>query len=314
MVGDEPVLGAVGVARAPVLPDGEGEDERGLWRSLHGLEERGEERGELRARAVEDLDLPEVDRELVEEDERRLSAEELAEGVRSGRDPGLVALPHPLVAFLARERVCDLPPGREGEHTVSHGPAVHGIGVLAVEGGEADRAGGHQLRIEKLGDVGHAFEPLCRVRERNQSVGLAPAVRGVEPEDCSHLAACARESPADVREEVPEAPRRIGVGEEAGRIAVLAARLPGDDGREVGGKVGVRNRAAQDVLARHARVENGCDAHPSRLTSFLVGARILTVFAAALVDWRTQRFRSPAGARMAVRIEGAGASSRQSSP
>ena len=52
---------------------------------------------------------------------------------------------------------------------------------------------------------------------------FAAAVRGVEAEDGGGLAPGAAQTPADVGQQVLQAPRRIGVGEEPDGIDVLGA-------------------------------------------------------------------------------------------
>ena len=189
LIGDELILLAVGVARPSVLADREGVDERGVRCAFDSLEQRGQECGELVPRIPHPPDLSQVDRELVEEDERRLATEQLAQGLRPGRNARLVALAEPLVAIFARERTGDLAPRRVGQYAVAHGPAVGRIGVLAVEGGDAHSAPAfkqqQQRRVDELGDVRHGPEPACGVREGDQAVGLAPAIGGIEAEDRS---------------------------------------------------------------------------------------------------------------------------------
>src|SRR5690606_6160451 len=80
--GDLLVLVRVRVARLPVLADRESVDDRRVRRALDRLEERREERGELLPGTRRLADLAEIDRELVQEDERGASAEELADRVR----------------------------------------------------------------------------------------------------------------------------------------------------------------------------------------------------------------------------------------
>ena len=90
-VGDELVLLAVRIGGPPVLADREGVDQRRVRRPLHRLEQRGQEGGQLVVGVVEAAHLAQVHRELVEQDQSRLAAEELPQGLGPGRHPALVA-------------------------------------------------------------------------------------------------------------------------------------------------------------------------------------------------------------------------------
>ena len=97
-------------------------------------------------------------------------------------------------------------------------------------------------------------------------MGLAAAVGGIEPEDRRRLAARAREPAAHVGEQVPEAPRGIGVGEETHRVEVSGARPAGDHGGEVGGEVGVGDRSREDVRPRPTGLEYRGNGHVACFT------------------------------------------------
>ena len=264
LVGDVLVLLAVGVARPSVLADRERVDERGVRCPFHGLEQRGQECGELVPRIPHAADLSEVDRELVEEDERRLATEQLAQRLRPGRNARLVALADPLVAIPSRERTGDLAPRRVGQYAVAHGPAIGRIGVLAVEGGDPHSAVGQQRWVDELGDVRHGPEPVCGVREGDQAVGLAPAIGGIETEDGSDFAAGPGQPSADVPEQALEPSCRVGVGEEPHRVPVLGASLSRDHRGEIGCEVRFRDLAPEHVAPWRAGVEHGWNCHRFR--------------------------------------------------
>ena len=80
-IGDELVLRRVGVDRPALFADRQRVDQRCARRPLHGLEERRQERGQLLAGRTALLHLAEVHRKLVEQDERRLAAEQLSQRV-----------------------------------------------------------------------------------------------------------------------------------------------------------------------------------------------------------------------------------------
>ena len=267
LIGDELVLLAVGVARPSVLADRERVDERGVRCAFDGLEQRGQECGELVPRIPHPPDLSEVDREFVEQDERRLATEQLAQRLRPGRNARLVALADPLVAIPSGERTGDLAPRRVGQYVVVHGPAVGRIGVLAVEGGDAHSAFRQQRRIDELGDVRHGPEPARGVGQRDQAVRLAAAIGGIEAEDCSHFAAGPGKPSADVPEQALEPSCRVAVGEEPYRVPVLRASLPHDHRGQIGCEVRFRDLAPEHVAARRAGVEDcrSCHRLPSEL-------------------------------------------------
>ena len=65
--------------------------------------------------------------------------------------------------------------------------------------------------------------------QRNQPVGLSSAVGRIEPENRRDFAARPGQPPAHIGEQVSEASRGIGVGEEAGRFEILLIPLADDD-------------------------------------------------------------------------------------
>ena len=152
-VADELVLLAVGVGGAAILANRQGVDQRRVRRAFHRLEQRGQERGQLIAGGVKALHLAQIDRQLVEQDQGRLSTEQLAQGFGTGRDALLVAPANPFVAGLAGERIGDLAPRRMGQNAVAHRSAVGGIRVLAVEPSHAHGPRRQQARVDELRDV-----------------------------------------------------------------------------------------------------------------------------------------------------------------
>lgn len=264
------VLVAIRVERPAVLADGESVDERRARRALHGLEERGEEGGELvagRGELRRLADLAEVDRELVQQDQRRLAAEQLAEGVRPRRHPPLVARPHALVARLPGQRVGDLTPRGERLHPVAHRPAVQGVGVLAVERGHPHGALREERRLDELLGVCHPCHPTGGVDEGDEAVRLAAAELGIETEDGRRLTAGAAQATRDVGEEVPKPARRVRVLEEARRVPVLVGRGALYDLGQVGREVGLGDRARQHVRAWRAEGEDGGLGHAAMSVS-----------------------------------------------
>ena len=264
-VRDELVFRRVGVGRAPVLADGERVDEGRVRRGLDRLEQRGEERRQLARRVVEPANLPEIDRQLVEQDQRRLIAEQGTQRFRAGCYTLLVASAHSLVARLTREGVGDLAPRRVGQHPAAECSAIHGIGVLAVERGDTDGSDRQQPRIDELADVRHAGHPASGVCQCDQAVRLPAAVGRVEAEDRSDCVAGAAQAAAHVDQQVLQAPGRIGVGEERTGLPVVGARLAGQDLCEVGREVGVGYGAVEHVRPRTADVEDRRNRHASVL-------------------------------------------------
>ena len=158
-VGDEPVLLGVGIGRPAVLPNRKGVDESGVGGTFHRLEQRSQERRQLIAGIVDAAYLAQVDRELVEQDQGRLASEQLAQRLGAGCDATLVARAHPRIAVLAGQGMGNLVPRGIGQHAAAHRPAIGRIGVLAVEGGDADTTAWEQGSIDELPDVRHAFRP-----------------------------------------------------------------------------------------------------------------------------------------------------------
>ena len=140
LIGDKLVFIAVGVGGLAAFADREGIDHGGVRRAFDRLEQGGEEGRELTARglAVPDLELAQVDRQLVHQDQRRLTAEELLDGCGARRPALFVAAAHTLVTRAAGKGVGDLAPGGVSTQAGLQWTAVQRVGVLAVEGGNAD--------------------------------------------------------------------------------------------------------------------------------------------------------------------------------
>ena len=263
-VGDEPVLLAVRIAGPAVLADREGVDQRHVRCALHRLEQRGQERGQLVAGIVEAAHLAQIHRDLVEQDQGRFAAEQFPQGPGTRRHTVLVARAHPPVALPPGKGVGDLAPRGERQHAVAHIPPVGGIGVLTVEGRDANRPPRHQRGVHELTDVRDTPHPARRMHECDQPVGLAPAVGGVETEDRGGLPARAGQAPSHVGEQVPEAPRRIRPGEEAHGVGVIRPAAPRDHLRKIRREVGVGDPTPEDILPRFRGLEDRRDRHRVR--------------------------------------------------
>ncbi len=213
-------------------------------------------------RVGEVVDLADVDRQLVQQDQGRLTAEQLPDGLGTRCRNQLVRLANPFVARLPGERVRDLAPRRPGIHVFAHVSPVGRVGVLAIEGGNPDLALRDQLGVDELGDVGHSLHAARRVEQGDQGVRLAAAVGRVQPEDRRHLAAGAGQAGADVGQQVLEATRGVGVGEELRRYPVLSgAILATDHLRKVGRKVGLGDGPFQHIVARCTQIKDRRHSH-----------------------------------------------------
>jgi hypothetical protein len=187
------VLLFICVAGFVVLADRERVDERDLRGGCHGLEQVVDEGGELlggiRKRA---LHLAEIDGDLVKQDQRGLAAEKLADGVRARRDVFFVAGANALVAGAARQAVRHLAPERAGEQSRFEGQPVGGVGVLPVQGGDADRAGRENGRIDEVLLVfGNALHSTDGVHQSDEGVSLTAAILRPQPDDGGDLSAAA---------------------------------------------------------------------------------------------------------------------------
>ena len=274
LVGDELVLAAVGIAGLAFLPDGERIDQGHARIAFDGFEQRREEGAHLLpgSGAVKLACLAQIDGKLVQQDERRLAAEKFGQRLRAGSGVALVALADAVVTGLAGERVGEFAPRRVGEDTFAHVAAVGGVGVLAVESGDADFAGGDELRVNELADVGNAFHAVGRVGERYQAVRLAAAVTGVEAEYCGSRTAVAAQTGHHVAQQVLEALRGVGVGEKTLGLLVVVGGDAANDLGQVGGKIGLGERAFQHVFTRLAVFKDSWQVHTLICITFVMKA------------------------------------------
>ena len=158
------------------------------------------------------------------------------------------------------------------QHPVSHGPAIGRIGVLAIEGGNADTVIRQQGRVDELRYIRHALHTARSVGQCDQTVSLAAAVGRVETEDRRDLAARARQPPTHISQQALEASRGIGVGEKTRRIQIFLASLPGDDLREVRREVGLGDPTIQNIAAWPASLVYRGNHHLLRFVSFCSSA------------------------------------------
>ncbi len=114
------------------------EDDHRVGCALHGLEQRGQKRRQLIAGVPETADLAQIDRQLVEQDERRLSPEQHPYRLRAGSGLGLIAYAYTLIACLAAQRGGNLAPRSEREMPSFHPAAVCRVRILAIEGSNAN--------------------------------------------------------------------------------------------------------------------------------------------------------------------------------
>lgn len=174
-------------------------------------------------------------------------------------------------ARTARPPACARSPGRR---------------VLAVERADPDGARGrYQLRIHELRDVADTRHPLCRMGERDQPVGLAAAEGGIEPEDGGSLAARAAQAGEHVVEQVAEAARGIGVGEERRCLQVV---LPGTAPEHLA-QVGAKSAS---VIASRRTSSRGT--RRSKIIGMVMGRDQLTCLCYVSTDpYRASRDYSP---------------------
>ncbi len=205
--------------------------------------------------------LAQVDGQLIEQDQRRLAAEQLPQRLGPGGDVAFVAGADPRVTGLAGKGVSDLAPRRVGQHPVSHAPAVGRIRVLAVEGGNAHAAVREQGRSDEFCDVRNTLQTSGDVSQCNQPVRLAAAVGGVKAENCRRLAPRAGQPPAHVEQQVAETARGVGVGEEAGWVEVFLRPPAGDDLRQIRREVRLSNRSFENIRAGSTGLEDRRNCH-----------------------------------------------------
>lgn len=198
--------------------------------------------------------LAEIDGQLVGQDQGGPALEERRDGLGAGGDPLLVAGPHPVEPGRPGERVGDLAPGGLRGNAFGQVAAVRGVGGLPGEGGDPDRTGRAEGRVEEFG--GDGLRGPRRVRQRDEPVGLPAAEGGVQPEDGDGLPAGAAQPPADMLQEALQAPGGVRVTEEAGGLPVVGGSVLAEHRSQVRGEVGLGDPAAQHLLPRLAEVEN----------------------------------------------------------
>ena len=248
-VGDELVLGAVGVARLALFANGEGVNEGNAGVAFDGFEQGGQEGAELLASggSMKVAGFAQIDGEFVQKNKGRLAAEELGQRFRARSGVGLVTFADAIVTGLAGERIGQLASRGMGQDTIAHAAAVGRVGVLTVEGGNADFGLRDKLGVNELRDVGDAFHAVGGVVEGDQAVGLAAAVAGIEAEDGRGGAAVAGHASQHIAEEILEALGGVGVREEAIGLLVVVRGDVTDDLGQVGGKISVGNCALEDA-------------------------------------------------------------------
>ena len=104
--------------------------------------------------------------------------------------------------------------------------------------------------IDKLRDTRHTLHAPGGMAQRDQPVGFTAAVGGVEPENRRDFTTRTAQPSAHIGEQVPEAPRGIGVGEETCRVKIFDIAHPDDDLSQVRRKVGLGNRSLENIRAR----------------------------------------------------------------
>ena len=99
------------------------------------------------------LDLPQVDRKLVEENEGWLVAEEFGDGLGAGGNALLVGAPNPFITFPACQCAGNLAPRCIGEDSPIHSPTIGRVGILSIEGSNLHITRRDKRRVNKLGRV-----------------------------------------------------------------------------------------------------------------------------------------------------------------
>ena len=97
--------------------------------------------------------------------------------------------------------------------------------------------------------------------QRDQPVGLAAAVGGVEPENRRDFTARSGQPAAHIGEQVLEASCGIGVREESSRIEVFLVSLTDNDLGQIRREVGLGNRSPENICTWPAGLEYRWDGH-----------------------------------------------------
>ena len=263
---DPLVLLPISIHGLAALAQGQGEHQHRLGGGAHRLDQVGEEGSELLSGLAGSgtLDLAQVDRKLIDQDQHRPLADQLPQGFSARRGcPKPVAIADALVARRASQLHRQLPPGREGEYVGLHPPAVHRVGVLPVEGRDRDLLAGQagwidELRQDRSGDLIGGREDVVQA---DQGVRLAAAIAGVEPQDAAQLAAGAGEPVHHRQKQVAQAPGGVRVREEQGRVLVELRRRALQHLAEVRREVLVSDPPFQHVGPGPAELVDGGRAH-----------------------------------------------------
>src|ERR1017187_10398721 len=104
----------------------------------------------------------------------RASLSASSAGKRGARNASHASTYHPANAFVAvpaGQTVSHLAPQRAGEQSWFQGESIGGIGVLSVQGGDADGACRENRRIDEVLGSGNALHSTDGVHERDEGVG-----------------------------------------------------------------------------------------------------------------------------------------------
>jgi hypothetical protein len=203
------------------------------------------------------LDLAKVDRDLVEQDQRRLIAEQLAQDFRTRGDVFLVGIAEAFIRCRAAELISEFAPKAEGAQAGLELAAVGGVGVLAIKRCDAHAAGGQQDGIDEVGDVGHAFHAARRVRDGDQAVRLTAPILSAQADDGRYFPTLAGQAQADGLHQLAQPAGREGIAEEEHGVKVVAQRRAIDYLGQVGHELLVAGGAAEHVRPRSTCGENG---------------------------------------------------------
>src|SRR5450759_3737715 len=125
-----------------------------------------------------------------------------------------------------------------------------------VQGGDADRDGGNQVRTDKVAGIGHSLHATGRVDQWDKTGRLAAAVLSVQPNNGADLSAVPRQARADCLEQIFHATSCVAVSEKRRCIAVFGWRGAVDDMGQVGDKLFVAGDTREDVGAGLAGAED----------------------------------------------------------
>ena len=207
------------------------------------------------------MHLAQVNRQLVKQDQSRLAAEKFSQGPCPGSDTAFVALTHSRIPILSGKRIRDLPPGGVREKAFFHRPAIGRIRVFTIECGDTDSALRKKGRIDKIRNTRHTLHATGGMAQRDQTMGLAAPVRGIEPENRRNFTPRTAQPPAHVDQQVLESPCGIGDSEETGRIEIFGIAFTNNDLGQIRSKIGLGNRSFENILAWPACLEYGGNRH-----------------------------------------------------